>query len=251
MVENILIPIVLDGASNVGKTSIFTHLGHYKDEIPLIPTTGLNFRLNSYSIFNKAVNTLVWDLAGRQKFNFLREGFYKRASCMILVCDITLRKTYKRFDYFIELADECKIRRENIILCANKADLEKRRNLSSNKLKELVKHYNLSTFIEISARSGTNVDILFEYATVLGLHAQKRIKNTHFEFYKKNLEEIIKFDFQTFPKKKRKCWVCHKTIYYDEFLASNNYLKNKRLRDLWNSKYLEFYCCSCYKEKFC
>ncbi|MGV9205161.1 MAG: hypothetical protein ACOC44_14210, partial [Promethearchaeia archaeon] len=106
MVENILIPIILDGRSKVGKTSLFNHFCKPNSNKNPRCTIGVNFGIKSNSLFNQKASALIWDLNGKAKYDDLRAGFYKRAACLILVCDVTLRKTYRRFDYFIDLADE-------------------------------------------------------------------------------------------------------------------------------------------------
>ncbi|MFO8020075.1 MAG: Rab family GTPase [Promethearchaeia archaeon] len=244
-----MIPIIIDGRSNVGKTSLVNHMLNPTRSKKPENTIGINFGLKNYFLFNQNVSALFWDLAGKPKYDFLRVSFYKRAACLILVCDVTLRKTSKRFDYFIELADEMGLNRDKIILCGSKSDLDKRTRLTTEKLTQLANTYGLSCSIPTSIVSNTNVDILFEYALTLGLYSLGRIKESQFSFYKKNLQEIFKYNFKSFPQEKRKCWVCKRTIYFDEFIESNSFLSNKRLKKLWTSDYLEFYCCSCYKEK--
>ncbi|MBD3197147.1 MAG: hypothetical protein GF317_18980 [Candidatus Lokiarchaeota archaeon] len=46
--------------------------------------------------------------------------------------------------------------------------------------------------------------------------------------------------------KKRLCYNCGRKINFGEFIVRNSNLSNMRLRKLWESDSLEFYCCLCY-----
>ena len=50
--------------------------------------------------------------------------------------------------------------------------------------------------------------------------------------------------------RKRKCYNCQKEISYSDFYISNQWKMNKeQLRLIWESPYIELYCCKCYRKK--
>ncbi len=46
--------------------------------------------------------------------------------------------------------------------------------------------------------------------------------------------------------KKRYCFSCGKSIYFDQFLYANQNHSYKDLKKIWLSKHIRLYCCTCY-----
>jgi len=45
-----------------------------------------------------------------------------------------------------------------------------------------------------------------------------------------------------------KCFKCKRALYWTELLESNPNMNRLQLAKLWKSKYVQFYCCSCYTD---
>ncbi len=48
--------------------------------------------------------------------------------------------------------------------------------------------------------------------------------------------------------KMRRCWRCKIFLNHNDLIRENYPMKPKRLIELWENPYIEFYCCSCYHE---
>merc|ERR1712186_269455 len=64
-----------------------------------------------------------WDTAGQERFGGLRDGYYIKSDCAIIMFDVTERVTYKNVpNWYRDLSRVC----ENIpiVLCGNKVDVK-------------------------------------------------------------------------------------------------------------------------------
>ena len=81
--------------------------------------------LKFYTNFG-AIQFNCWDTAGQEKFGGLRDGYYIRGNCAIIMFDVTARITYKNVpNWHKDLVRVC----ENIpiVLCGNKVDVKERK----------------------------------------------------------------------------------------------------------------------------
>ena len=216
-------------------------------------TIGVGFFKKEYFLFNRKVTAQFWDLGGVSRFDFLRPTYYLGANSMILVGDLTRPITFENITYYLKLAKEAKIDPNQIIFVGNKTDLFDRRCVSPSYLSGFVEEHELAELIETSAKFRDNLEIIFELATVLGLYNKGIISNSDFESYKEEFNHRILDPVHDECQNQhliRKCWNCQKTLYFGEFISSNLIITKERLAELWESSYLEFYCCSCYNKFF-
>ena len=97
MDENeIICKAILIGEGGVGKTCIILRFlnNEFQEGIPL--TTGASFADKVLSIkeYNTKLEYKIWDTAGQERYRGLAKIFYKNADIVILVYDITRRKTF-------------------------------------------------------------------------------------------------------------------------------------------------------------
>jgi small GTP-binding protein len=213
-------------------------------------TIGLDFFSKQYADFlGRTVHTQFWDLVGAARFNFLRPMCYKGANCIILVCDLTRPLTFERIDYFLKIAEEKNISSNQIILVGTKTDLYYERSVDSNYLSTLLEKYRFFELIETSARNSHNLEVLFEIATALAMYNKGILDAEELKFFKEDIKRKIKEPVpEPYERFIRKCWKCGRDLFFHEFCDSNNKLYNEeRLLELWESPYLQFYCCACYK----
>lgn len=51
--------------------------------------------------------------------------------------------------------------------------------------------------------------------------------------------------------RERACFRCGKPLIFEDYIKNNTSIKTEeQLTKIWNSKYIEFYCCHCYCFKF-
>ena len=95
--------VILVGESGVGKTSIIVRFisGDYSTNVN--STTGASYasKMLNFEDYGKSVHFQIWDTAGQEKYRALTKIFYKDAKIVILVYDITNRKSFEEIrDYW-------------------------------------------------------------------------------------------------------------------------------------------------------
>jgi small GTP-binding protein len=245
------VKIIVDGYGGVGKTTMLKKLeyGVFDPETRL--TIGIDFFANTYrNLFGQNVTAQFWDLVGAARFNFLRPMCYRGANCVIIVADLTRPITFDRIDYFIEVAKQVNIDPSQIILVGTKTDLFYERSVDSIYLTTVAEKHGLSETVETSARNNHNLDELFELATVLAMYKKGIFSEYEYKMCKEDIKERIQEPIpEPYEKLIRKCWKCGRSLFFHEFSDSNRKIYDEdRLFELWESPYLQFYCCACYKE---
>jgi small GTP-binding protein len=156
------ISVVGDGG--VGKTSLirkFT-LGSFKKDF--VPTIGAQFSVFDLELESDKLRLLLWDIAGRDTFRFLRERFYKNSRAAIIV--YTLEDNELGIDSFEHISDWNEdIRRFcgniPVVLFANKADLVDKKDIDHSILQEIVEKNGFLGYYVTSAKSGKGVQQAF------------------------------------------------------------------------------------------
>ncbi|MFX0124633.1 MAG: Rab family GTPase [Candidatus Hodarchaeota archaeon] len=177
--------IALIGDGGVGKTSLREHyLGNgFKTQYLL--TVGADFAMRDDNINGFPVRYQIWDLAGQQRFDGVREAYYKGCVGALLVYDITRPDSFYHMPKWInELWTNNGRGRVPIVVVANKSDLygilqdtvSRDKGWSfTNNLSYLTEPDGfLCHFIETSAKTGVNVSQAF---SLLGTNIVKFIEN--------------------------------------------------------------------------
>ena len=158
-----------------------------------------------FDSFNKTVqlsdgsliNCLIYDTAGQERYNALNYNYYKKANAVLLVYDITQKKTFEKVkNYYInEIKNNCK---DDVIvlLLANKTDLEKNREVTSEEGINLAK-YESYEFKESSCSENKNVAGAFEYLVETWNFGNKARKDSSFV--------ILEYKEEYRKKKKKGC----------------------------------------------
>ena len=148
------------GDSSVGKTCLL--LRFVDDQFPKnhLPTIGIDFKIKTIKLDNKVIKLQVWDTAGQERYRTITQTYYKGAMGIILVYDCSDPKSFKSIQSWMKQIDEHANPGVAKILVANKCDLEPKQ-VNPSEGKALADNYGLP-FIETSAKSGMNVELLFE-----------------------------------------------------------------------------------------
>ena len=144
------------GDSKVGKSSI---LDRFSDNIftnLYLPTQGIDFKCKNT---DDKVCIQIWDTSGEKKFKSLIRLYYTSSECIIIVYDITNKKS---FDNIKILLEEINIIDKSInkIIVGNKIDLNIDREVTYLEVKSLADLYNIN-FHETSAKNNINIKELF------------------------------------------------------------------------------------------
>lgn len=162
------------------------HLGHGR-------LVELGFFLCGSCVGRTLTLTLV---TGEEMYRAMTRSFYRGAQACTLACcgmspahdsrvrssgilcfDITNRQSFDSLPQWVkEFREECPD--AVITLCGNKADLADKRRVDNTEAMEFVQRHGLSAYLEVSAKSNTNVLELFQHtadsAIVKGQRVDRR-----------------------------------------------------------------------------
>ncbi len=161
--------IVLMGEGAVGKTSLRNRYMGKGFKTQHLMTIGADFSTHRQVIDGNAVTWQIWDLAGQQSFQSVRQRFFKGAMGGLLVFDVTRPETFMALPQWIE-----ELWRNSgrgvvpMVLLGNKADLKravskKQAEEYAKLLSRTVKQYGFTMqYLDTSAKTGLNVKEAFE-----------------------------------------------------------------------------------------
>jgi small GTP-binding protein len=159
--------VVMIGAGGSGKTALVNRFLTNKFSEQYIVTIGSQFAVKTVSVENNngrevVVKLLVWDLAGQERFDFIRSAYYRGSKGALLVFDTTRKSTFKALPKWITETEDALNERIPMILLANKVDLEGERVISTEDGKQFVEENSLNGYLETSALTGMNVEEAFQ-----------------------------------------------------------------------------------------
>jgi len=158
--------VVMIGAGGSGKTALVNRFLTQKFSEEYIVTIGSQFAVKTVAVDSSngrsiVVKLLVWDLAGQQRFDFIRGSYYRGSKGALLVYDTTRKSTWVELPKWIKETEDALGERIPIILLANKVDLAESRVITSEMGQQFVEEYGLSGYLETSALTGENVERAF------------------------------------------------------------------------------------------
>jgi len=156
--------LMMLGDASVGKTSLTLRYisGYFMEDLKL--TIGVDFYSKTTLFNDKKVKLQMWDFGGEERFRFLLSQYCKGANGAFFLYDIT---NVRSIDH---LPEWTQIVRENagdipIMLIGSKKDLDEFRAVPREDGILAAKKYNLASFIELSSKTGENVENAFKVMT--------------------------------------------------------------------------------------
>lgn len=152
--------VVILGDSGVGKSSLT--LRFVKKEFREDTNVNIGAEVSEAKILldsGDSVSLYVWDTAGQERFRSITQVYYKASKAAAIVYDITRQKSFENCEYWVK---ELKNNEPNcsLILVGNKIDVNPRQ-VNEDKAREYAEANGMD-FIETSAKSDLNVEILFK-----------------------------------------------------------------------------------------
>ncbi len=158
--------VVMIGAGGSGKTALVNRFLTHKFSEEYIVTIGSQFAVKTVHVEaangrNVVVKLLVWDLAGQQRFDFIRGSYYRGSKGALLVFDTTRKSTWIELPKWIKEIEDALGEKIPTILLANKVDLVEHRVISREMALQFVEENGFVGYLETSALSGQNVEEAF------------------------------------------------------------------------------------------
>lgn len=167
--------IIIVGDPNVGKTSLILRYTDNAFKRNYVPTLGVMVSDKIFQIEDSIVQLTLWDIGGQQKFQTMRQQFYKGSDAVFLVFDLTRIESFNNIPkWFSDVIEQQKNSSQEFIgfIIGNKNDLDDQRKVTSEMANQLASQLKLG-FIETSALLGENVDHAF--STIANLLFKSRI----------------------------------------------------------------------------
>ena len=154
--------VVLLGDSGVGKSSIaMRYVNHTFSEAFEVTIGGGYLQQVIRLKDNISLKMDIWDTGGQERFRALLQLYYREADAALICYDVTSDKSMESCEYWV---NELKSREEHCLLClvGNKTDMPQGERRVEHKKAEVFAAAHGMLWMETSAKTGENVDKLFE-----------------------------------------------------------------------------------------
>lgn len=111
------------GDACVGKTSIIERYLYNCFEERYDPTIAVDYKHKTIQQGSSQLHINFWDFSGHPEFAEVRNEFYKEASALILVFDLTLKRTLDGLDMWLREANDYGAGAMPVFILANKVEL--------------------------------------------------------------------------------------------------------------------------------
>ena len=159
--KELLYKILLLGDSSVGKTCfLMRYTDNTYQEIHM-STIGIDNKFKDVELEDgKKVKIQIWDTAGQDRFRSITRNYYKGANGIVLIFDVTNKKSYENVKNWVKQIKEEVSSRVTIILVANKIDDVNHRIVTKEDGEKIANECGLM-FFECSAKTGENIEHAF------------------------------------------------------------------------------------------
>ncbi len=150
--------ICLLGAFSVGKTSLIQQFVSSMFSDKYLTTVGVKVDKKVMTIGSEDLTLMIWDLVGEDDYSSLQTSYLRGAAGYILVADGTRPRSLETA-YSINGKAKGALGNKPCVLALNKSDLEDQWSIPDDQVEKA--HADFTTF-KTSAKSGANVELLFE-----------------------------------------------------------------------------------------
>lgn len=166
-----LFKVIVLGDGFVGKTAITVRFCEDKFQKEYKMTIGVNFGVKKFKYKDNVYALQIWDIAGQERFKFLRTRYYIGAVGVILVYDVTNKLTFQNLNNWGSEFQK-QIGTKPAIVVGNKVDLpstgyidprtkkQYEKEVSFEEGEELAQSLN-APFFETSAKQGSHINDMF------------------------------------------------------------------------------------------
>ncbi|MEM2996797.1 MAG: Rab family GTPase [Candidatus Bathyarchaeia archaeon] len=151
--------IVLLGEHATGKTSLLRKLIYGEFDAEYLPTIKPEIFEREYSFRNGVIRLIIWDAPG--SIEEVDDDFYNGAKAALMLYDVCRKSSLRNLKRWYETLSKFISDKYHIWIVGNKIDLETSRIVGDEQVKEEFRDMDFN-YLEISAKTGENVEILFK-----------------------------------------------------------------------------------------
>ena len=140
--------IIILGGAGVGKSSLMTRYVEKKFLDISTSTIGVDFKKADI----KGRNFTIWDTAGSERFRGVATSYFKGASGIIVVFDITNKASFENCDLINDEIRSYAEKDVTIILAGNKSDLAGKKVVMQDDINKKEKKLRAKAYFEVSAK---------------------------------------------------------------------------------------------------
>jgi small GTP-binding protein len=177
--KSFIYKICVVGDGGVGKTSMVLRYTEDSFKENYIMTIGSNFSTKSvdlpeYPHYN--IKLQIWDLAGQKHFSFVRPPFYRGATGIIYVFDLTRRSSFANLPNWRSEVEKVVAGRPSVLV-GNKLDLANQgnREIGEQDGESLKNELQALSYFETSAKVGVNIEDVFKETVLEILKSSNKI----------------------------------------------------------------------------
>ena len=172
---NFLFKLIMVGDTCVGKSCLLMQFVHQEFAHVTESTIGVDFGTKTIKINEDDIKLQIWDTAGQETYKSIIRAYYRGSAGALLIFDVTDKNSFEHIKTWLNEIRSYANDNVKIILIGNKTDLL-RRTVSYDIAKSFADLNNL-IYIETSAKTGHNVDSIFETLGLLIYEEKDRLKN--------------------------------------------------------------------------
>eukprot|EP01103_Thecamoeba_quadrilineata_P003576 TRINITY_DN13337_c0_g1_i1.p1 TRINITY_DN13337_c0_g1~~TRINITY_DN13337_c0_g1_i1.p1 ORF type:complete len:195 (+),score=14.38 TRINITY_DN13337_c0_g1_i1:124-708(+) len=153
--DNYQFKLLMLGDSGVGKSSLLMRF--CDDTFNENSTLAVDQKIRTVDLEGQTIKLGIWDTAGQERFKTITRTYYRNASGIVLVFDLTDAISFNNVKQWLQEIDRYAPVDVERVLLGNKSDLVNRRVVTSATAQEFADTHSLM-FFETSAKSSTNVE---------------------------------------------------------------------------------------------
>ncbi len=148
--------VIITGSFGVGKTSLFNQFIYKRFSDKYLTTIGVKVNKKVIEVEGKELSILLWDIAGEVSQDKVPNTYFLGAKGIIYVFDLSRPTTYQNLAENIEYLQKM-VKHAVVKIVGNKKD-----KLSTEQLVEINAQLPMPLSIMTSAKTGENVESLFQ-----------------------------------------------------------------------------------------
>ena len=153
--------LIVIGDSGVGKSCLTNNAIKNTFDDAYNATVGFEFFTFNIRFNGKVVKLQIWDTCGQELYRSLITNFYRNSSLAMMVYSINSKESFDNVEMWLRELRTHSNPDVKVFLIGNKSDLEAEREVTTEQGENFYKQNNLSLFMESSAKTGFNTQIIF------------------------------------------------------------------------------------------